>query len=260
MEYSNCSNCSNSSDGSEQLRIAYYSANAIGVVGASVLLIAMLCIKAFKTVLQRLFIVVVVVTLVHDTCRLASIFYRKDHSQDQACILLALVLQWCHWCLYLSLSVVVACLLTMVCMYSQQNSMIVHKVRSSKRLRILIEVGVNTGMLLAPWTLIWAPLIRDQYGFDGIVCAIVPSNSSTDTFTAPDSLVHIFYDYAPRAIFAAISGISAAGMVVVYCIMPVEMKEARKVIKKLTISMLILFVYFTCNSLQGSLKMEICQV
>ena len=251
MEYSNYSNCTNSSDSNEQLRTAYYSANAIGVFGESVLLVAMLCIKAFKTPLQRFFIVVVVVMLVNNTCRLACIFYhtdRDDDSQDKACILLALVLQWGNWCVFLSLSVVVAFLLTMVYAYSQQNSVIVIKVRSSKALQILIEVGVNVGMLLAPWTFIWVPLIQDQYGFDGIICALVPSNSCTNS--AEDRIVDIFYNNTPKAIFGIMSVVSAVGMTVVYCKMPVEMKDARRLIKRLTILMAILFVYFLMLYLQ----------
>ena len=250
MEYSNYSNCTNSSDSNEQLRAAYYAANAIGVFGASVLLVAMLCIKAFKTPLQRFFIVVVVVMLVHNTCRLACIFYhtdRDDDGQDKACILLALVVQWCHWCVFLSLSVIVAFLLTIVCTYSQQNSVIVSKVRSSKALQILIEVGVNAGMLLAPWTLIWVPLIQDQYGFDGIICALVPSNSCTNSV---EDRIFDIYDSTPKAIFGIMSVVSAVGMTVVYCKMPVEMRDARRLIKRLTILMAILFVYFLVLYLQ----------
>lgn len=251
-------NCSNNSDSSEKIRIAYYAANAIGVLGAGVLLVAMLCIKAFKTILQRLFIVAVAVTLVHDTCRLANVFlYRTDRdddddgsgSQDRACVLLALMLQWYHWCVYLSLSSVVACLLTIVYTYSQQGSAIVHRVRGSKRLQTLIEVGVNAGMLLAPWTLIWVPLIRDQYGFDGIVCAIVLSNNSCGS-TAGDTIVHTFFNNAPKVILVIVSGVSAVGMSVMFCRMPAEMKEARKVIKKLAILMVIICTYFLVLNLQ----------
>lgn len=233
----------------QKLQIAYTVASSIGVLISCLLLIGVLFAKAFKTFLQRLFIVIVVVTLLHDVIRVASVHHNpEDDIHDKSCIFLALSLQWLHWCLYLSLTAGVVYLLVIVCVQSGGNSVVLNTVRSSKLLRILLEVGVITGTLLAPWAIIWVPYVLNQYGFDNIICAIIPSNSTNET--AIDIFVIVFYGYAPREILVLFSGVSALGMTFVYCKLSNEMKHARNVIKKLVILMLVLFIYFLLLNLQ----------
>ncbi len=202
-----------------------------------------------------------VITLVHDVLRVASVHHNpEDDIRDKACVVLAMCLQWLHWCLYLFLTAGVVYLLIIVCIQSRDNSAVVATIRSSKRLRISLEVGAVAGTLLAPWAIIWVPYVLDQYGFDKIICAIIPSNSSSEyNKTAVDVTVEIFYNHAPREIFALSSGVSAVGMISVYCKLSTEMKHARSVIKKLAISMLVLFLYFLLLHLQiiGSNKGDV---
>lgn len=159
-----------SNDSSVKLQIAYTVASSIGVLISSILLIGVFFVKAFKTFLQRLFIIIVMITLVHDLFRVASVHHDpKNNIRDKACVFLAIDIQWLHLCIYLFLTAGVVYLLIIVCIQSRDNSMIVSTVRSSKLLKTVLEVGVITGTLLAPWTIIWVPYILNQYGFDGII-------------------------------------------------------------------------------------------
>ncbi len=234
----------------QKLQIAYTVASATGVLVSSILLLGVLLVKAFQTVLQRLFITIVVITLVHDALRIASIHHNpEDHEiRDKACVILAMCLEWLHWCLYLFLTAGVLYLLIIVYIQSGDNSVVVATIRKSMRLKISLEVGAITGILLAPWAIIWVPYVLNQYGFDEIICAIIPSNEYNKTAT--DVAVKLFYNYAPREILAFSSGISALGMTLVYCKLSAEMKHARSMIKKLAISMLVLFIYFLLLHLQ----------
>ena len=137
MEEDDCSNNSNDSCSLQiNVQIAYTVASSIGVFVSSVLLVAVIAAKAFKSFLQRLFIFIVVTTLVHDVFRVASIYHKPEYGdRDGPCLFLAMANMWMHWCLYLFLTAGVIYLLVIVCIQSRESSTAVSKIRSSKLLR-----------------------------------------------------------------------------------------------------------------------------
>ena len=90
-----------------KIRIAVTVSSGIGVLIAGIILVVLVAVKAYKSFLQRLFMWIILLVLVHDMCRVAGIYYEFcDGStvsvlHDNGCEALGFITRWTNWCTYM---------------------------------------------------------------------------------------------------------------------------------------------------------------
>ena len=80
----------------DNINLAMSVSGGIGVLIASGILGGVLCGKAYKTLLQRLFIYAVLAVLIHDSCHIADIVHRYN-TAPQVCSFLGFLANWSSW-------------------------------------------------------------------------------------------------------------------------------------------------------------------
>ncbi len=206
----------------------------------SVVLIALLCTRSYKTFLQRLFMWIIFYLGIVNFCQAASIAYRINaytnngtSIQDNICEFLAFFSMWFDWCAYIYCSILYSYLLFIVCRQSRDDSKIVTKIKNSKSLQVMLELGIVVGTLFAPVAVLWVPYYLRIYGFDGILCRFRPNTSR----------YYDFFAYTLAELTGIVAVVSCIGVGIIYCTMPRHMQNARRAVKKLVIVLLTLVVY-----------------
>ena len=229
-------------------RIQITAVNGIGLIFEGLVLITIFYVKAYQSILQRLFMWFVLALLVNNSCNVASVFYNFYHGDtviihvlnDRSCQYLGFILMWSGCCIYIIGIVGILYLVILVLTRTRKCPACVVKIRNSRRLRIFLEVCTMFGVLLGPILVLCIPFYDAwyTYGFNGVVCAMVEANpenkSSTDL-----TLVKIFYN----GVIIQLMGLTAIfGAVIVllnYFTLPVNLRHA--LAKKLTTKIILFF-------------------
>ncbi len=157
-----------------------------------------------------------------------------------------------HWYTYLLCLVWLSYLLAVVCIQTRHNSVtILAKLKSSKRLRILLEAVILVCVLFGPAiTVLWTPFYKKdfEYGFDGHICAIKPSSNNTN-LSSNIVLTGQLYSYAPILLTGLVAVVLMVGLAVVYCTMSAKLKQAKRTIKKLVALLLSIIGFLLTFSL-----------
>ena len=238
---SNCEDC----DMAKTLcsaRIAITVESAIGLLLEFIISVIVIYIKAYKTFLQRLFVWIIIVLIVMDMTRVTS--FAHHLLSDKACKTLSFIQLWSVWCTYTFLMVLLVYLLVRVCIEIRNTPGFVTKLKNSKVSRLLLELGLILASLILPTVVLWVPFNNSEYkeyGFNGIMCGFRPSNHS-DVDNGSFQIFFYFLTFAPPELAGLIAIFAALGMIVLYCTLSSKLQrhqQARLVIKKLTISVLV---------------------
>lgn len=225
--------------------------SGFGVLMSTLLIILLMLTRSYQTFLQRTFMWIIFNVLVVDLCRAASFGYQYSDMvlsvQDSFCEFLAFFSIWLDWCTYILCSILISYLLFLVCTQTRGDSVVVAKFRSSKTLQVLLELGIIAATILVPVIVLWVPYHLNAYGFDGIsLCKFRPK-------------VSVYYDIFAYIFIRVLAGVfavvSTIGVAIVYCSMSRSLQNARRVVKKLLIILVMLIVYtLVLNSVQIVLK------
>ena len=133
-------NESNSTSNLTSYRIATTAACGIAVLVASLILIITLCVKAYRSILQRFFMWFVLAILVNSSCNVASVLYKFHHGDtvievnDRACRYLGFLLIWTSWCVCTINMAVMLYLVIFVLTTTRNCPACVVKIRHSRQL------------------------------------------------------------------------------------------------------------------------------
>ena len=243
--FENESNITNSSlYGFTSYRIVVIAASGTAVLVTSVVLIIMLCEKAYRSILQRLFMWLVLAFLVNSSSVVASVFYNSNVvEQERACEYLGFLAMWSYWCSYTICLALLLYLVILVLTRTRNCPVCVVKIRNSRRLRVFLEVCTILGVLLGPLLVLWIPFHGTwyTYGFNSAMCAIhtVVANSQNKSSTDVTLVTFLYGDGIVQ-----LTGLSAVlGAVIVllnYCTLPANLRHA--VAMKLTKNIALFFV------------------
>ena len=215
--------------------LAMSVAGSVGVLIAGMILIALLCAKAYKTILQRLFLYTVLSLIVHDSSHVASIHHLltyNETSQHKVCQLIGFVANWSSWCINMFYLAIIICLLVMVCMQTRGAHF-----RISRFLRTLFELGLILFLVIGPALILWVPLYKKQYGYDNGYCWIKALNTSSDF------LIRMSYGYSLYELSGLIAVVIAFGIIIAYCAYSAKLQHARRMIKHLLMLIAAVIVY-----------------
>ena len=233
-------------------RIVITATSGTAVLVAALILILLLYVKAYRSILQRLFMWFVLIYLVGNACRVASVlheFYRGNtvviHILDkQACQYLAFLSVWIVWCSHTIIIAVILYLVILVLTTTRNCPACVVKIRNSKRLRVFLEVCTIFGVLLSPLLVLWIPFYDTwyTYGFNDFLCGMEVTNSENKSAT--DLTLAAFYYGEALIQLTGLAALLGATIVLLnYCISPAIYKLQH--IKKLTRNIILFFLTVT---------------
>ena len=160
------------------INLAMSITGGIGALLETILLLCLVCAKAYKTVLQRLFLYTVLMAIVQESSHAANLeqLYESNNTlQRKVCGALGFVSNWSGWCLYVFYLVMILYLFLLVCLQVRGGtSTAVHCVKRSRVTRGLLEFTAAAITLLVPALVLWVPFLNQQYGFNGYFCLIRP--------------------------------------------------------------------------------------
>ena len=249
----NCEDCVNSTVNGN-VRIAVTVDSAIGLALESVILLIIVCAKAYRSFLQRLFIWIVLSLLVLDSMRVASIGYGQANFQDFSCEVMGFVFVWSYWILFLFLVVLIVSMSTILYIQTRDRSVVITKCRSLRLPKELLEVGIVVGTLTLPLIVLWMPFRDNQYGYNGFLCGLKISNYSTF------GVLQNLYSNIPMELAGLVSVIASLGVIIYYCTLSSEMKrlkKVRRVIKNLVVSLVIVFLFSMASNVLALLQATI---
>ena len=164
---------------SVEIRIAVTATSGTGALIAGTILTILLTNKAYKSILQRLFMWTIIAIFLNDLFQFGAIYHDFSHGQtqiqllqDNACKILGFLEIWAHWWQYLFVIDLVLYILVIVCIQTRDDSAFIAKVRTSKLLRGLLEFAVVLATLFLPLLIMWVPFLTHHYGFTGEACAL----------------------------------------------------------------------------------------
>ena len=233
-----------------EIRIATTVTSGIGALIAGTILVLVLTNRAYKSILQRLFMWIILAILIHDIFRFGGFYKDFSHGQtqiqllkDEACEILSFLTVWAHWCQYLFCMDTILYLLVIVCIQTRDNPAFVMKVRTSKPLRRLLELAVIFATIFLPLVILWVPFITGNYGFSGSVCGLKkhrenPANQNISSIQ--DFAVTSIFKYAVIGLTIAATMFSTLAITIVYYTLPAKYLHAKNLVRNI----LILFVCF----------------
>ena len=223
-------------------RLAGTVTSGIGLLLESFILVTIICTKAFKTFLQRLFIWILLSILVMDSTQVASIGYNTANSQgDYSCEVLGFVNIWSYWCFYLLLKVLIVS--TTISLYIQTRA----AVTKPKHLRVMLEIGAVLGSVIFPIIVLWMPFKENIYGYNGVLCTLTLSKVRNNSDIYRKEVMAAFCVYTPPELAGVVSILAAMGVIVFYCTLSTRLKglkHVRRLIKNLVASLIVVFTLF----------------
>ena len=217
-----------------------------GALTAAFLLMFIIpCLKAYKSFLQRLVIVMVFSMMFEDCCRATAIIFHVTNTTGMAygCTALGFVTVMFHWYTYMICLMWVIYLLVIVCIQTRRdNTTIGTKFKASKILRASLELGIFTGVLVSPVVLfLWIPFYAREstYGYNGYICTIKSTSNSTMNSINADLFIS-----GPILVTGLFIVLLFIGMAILHCIMSAKLKHAKQAIGNLVIFSFFLIAFF----------------
>ena len=147
---------------------------------STVIFILLLCGKAYKTVLQRLFIYTILAIMVHDLTHVANaVYYYHPNSKAQVCKYIGFISIWSSWSVYIFYMVIIIYLLIFV--YIQiKGDVCTLIVKRTKYFKVSVEFVTVLGSILLPTLVLWIPFVFTNYNYEfhNGFCWITGTNTS----------------------------------------------------------------------------------
>ena len=248
----NCYGTENCDNGTMAIQVAVTVESTIGLALQSTVLVILVCSKAYKTFLQRLFVWIVAALIVSEITRVTSLVHHKI-SENDVCTALGFVHLWSWWTVYMFLTALIVYLLIKVYRKTRDNSTVISgiaaRLKNSKSLRILLEIGTVLMLLTTPMAVLWFPFYANLYGHNDIRCII---KSSTNLPKYSEAMVDIIV-FSPQNLAAAIAIVVALCLMMQYHKLQ-QHRVARQVIKKLILSLLIVVFFSVADNVMTVLS------
>ena len=164
----------------QDLILAECTSGGVGVLMSTVIFILLLCGKAYKTVLQRLFIYTILAIMVHDLTQVANAVYNYyPNSKAQVCKYIGFISIWSSWSVYIFYMVIIIYLLIFV--YIQiKGDVCTLIVKRTKYFKVSVEFVTVLGSILLPTLVLWIPFVFTNYNYEfhNGFCWITGTNTS----------------------------------------------------------------------------------
>ena len=234
--------CQQSTDQLLKLITTTVTAGGAGVIIATLILLVLLLARVYKTVLQRLILYSVLAVLVQHLCNFANILVFATKLQDSvACKWLGFITNWSGWSEYLVFSVIILYLLCVVCVQLKGVAL-----KPLPRYRISLEIFVILLCTLFPGFVLWVPMCNKniKYGLDNGYCLFKATVKHEKPYF---DWYFFFFNFMIYEIIALLCVIIAICLLVIYCMLPSQLKQS-VLMKKLFRILAILLTAIMVNS------------
>ena len=222
-----------------QLKVLNLTMSVSGGVGTIITLIilaGLLYGRAYKTVLQRLFMYSVLATMVHEILHLAQIEEQFQYRhQDQVCMHLGFLCNWSGWVMYVfNLSII---LYLVVVVYQQLRGA---ACKFSRWCKGLAECLYVLGCIVFPVAIVWVPYKQDEYGLNEGYCYIRAFGDNCTDIELKEVLIYAYSFYEGVGLLAVII---AVAIVIVYWTLSFFLTDAKRLLKQILILVLAVILY-----------------
>lgn len=221
------------------LNLTMCLAGGVGTLITLAVITALVCVQAYRTVLQRLFLYSVLATLVHELLHVSQIEVQFQFKwQDQVCTHLGFLSNWSGIVIYIFNLDIILYLLFVV--YRQLRGGVLSKYFQSHLCRGLAECLCVLLSIFLPVAYIWVPYKENNYGLNEAYCYIKAFDNNCTTIGVKDKLIYAYSLYEGVGIVAVVI---AAGILIVYCTLSVLFIRAKNLLRQILILLLAILLY-----------------
>lgn len=232
--FTNCSNLT--ADDLIAINLSFSGTGAVCCFISTIIFLLLLICRAYKTVLQRLFLYLMVATAMRELLIAASLEHHfKYHGQDKVCTWVAFLYNWTGILLFV-FTVGILIYLFFLVQYVAKGNTVPH-ILQSKRRRVSLEILYIVVPSILTFAYASVPYFTHNYGLAGAWCWIRALDDNCK-MTLSGLLAQLFHGHIFYEAGGIIGIILTVAVAVVYYRLPISLQEARKLIRKTFVVMI----------------------
>ncbi len=247
-------NCSNlTAEDLISINLSFSGSGAACCFISCIIVLLLLISRAYHSILQRLFLYLMVATALRELFLAASIEHHFEYpGQDTVCTWIAFIYNWTGILLFIFTVGIVIYLFFLVKYVAKGNTL--PRFLQSKCRRVLLETLYVVLSLILTFVYTLVPYFTDNYGLAGAWCWIraLDENCKMMISGLLDQLFNGYIFYASGGIIGIILMI---GVAVVYYRLPITLQEARSLLKKTFLVMLCFLLHLIAVVMALSIRM-----
>ena len=224
-------NCSNlTKDQFLSLNLAYSTTGAACCILSCTITLLLLLSKSYHSVLQRLFLYLMIATTARELFLAASIEHQWEYpGQEQVCTWIAYLYNWLGILRFVFTMGIMIYLFFLVHHMAKGNTVL--KLLQSKNRRLTVEVLYIVLSPLLTFAYASVPYFKNNYGLAGAWCWIqaVDKDCQVTLSGLLDQLFNGYIFFISNGMFGIIFAIAVA---IIYCKLPAILQDARTVLRK----------------------------
>lgn len=232
------------------MNLAFSMTGVVGVLIAGAILTGLLCARAYKTALQRLFIYTVLIALTQASCHAANIEYRYINSttlREELCAALGFVSNWASWSLFAFYLLIMLYLLMLVCVQVRASAAVATRSTKTKFLGVLLELVTVVGLIAACGLISSVPYYQKLYGFQEGHCWIRRFKMNSCNETA--FLATFLYECPLYELTGLLAVLISLGFIVFNCTMSSRLQHAKLIVRRLAILLVAVILFLVIFNL-----------
>lgn len=220
------------------------------VIIVVLILVLLLCHKAYTSTFQRLYIYVIIATLISESVQACGIEHQFHyHGQKVVCFWLAFITHWTSIMVFIFAFETILYLLYLV--ITQVRGDCCYRPVQSRCCRAMLELLFITMPVLLSFPIAYVPYKNNNYGLAGPWCWVRSIDENCKSVGMRDQMIYFGLYWAVGAIGIIINIVFSA----VYHKLAGTFKEARKLLKLTLILMCFQLGYITIVTLQLAVRL-----
>lgn len=207
-----------------------------------VTMLMILCLsKAYTSVIQRLFLYLILATIVREVCLVATLEHQVYYPyQDEVCTILGFITHWSSTTVVFCASGVILYTIILVCISMKYSSA---SQKLSTRAKKFMEFLYILSVIFLPLTIIWVPLLQGNYGLAIAWCWIRAIDDKCKNVGLIDQLV---LGYGVYEVVGIVGIIAMVGITITYCRISAELVHIRRLLLQILVltSFVLLYILF----------------
>ena len=249
--FSNCSNLT--TEDLVIINLAFSGTGAASCFISSLIVLLLLISKSYHSVLQRLFLYLMVTTSVRELFLAASIEHHFEYSgQETVCTWIAFIYNWTGIVLFVFTVGIMIYLFFLVRYVAKGNT--VPQFLQSKHRRVCLEGSYVALSIVITFAYASIPYFTHNYGLAGAWCWIRALDENCK-LTLSGLLAQLFHGHIFYESGGIVGIVLMIAIAVVYCRLPVTLQEARLLLRKSLIVMTCFLLYVVVVVIALSIRM-----
>ena len=238
------------------LNLAFSTTGLVSYLISTLILLLLLFYKAYHSVLQRLFLYLMVATNARELGVSASLeHYFHYKGQKEVCTWVAFFYNWAGMIVFVFTLGILIYLLCFVYRLAKGNT--VPKILQSRCRRIALECIYVILPLMVSFVYAWMPYINHNYGVAGAWCWIRTMDDNCTVVGLVDQILNGYVFYVTGGVIGLVLIII---IVIMYCKLPPTLSEARLLLRKTFIILVCMLLYVAIIVTALSLRMHTARI